>query len=47
MKLMMEHNAEYMVCCSVMEKDEKPPLVRRTYSRIQSAKSGISNARAS
>ena len=45
MKLMMDHNTEYQICCTIQE--DKPPLMRRNYSRIQSAKSGVSNARAS
>lgn len=44
-KILMEYHKEYMACCT--QNDEKPPLLRKSYSRVQSAKSGVSNVRQS
>ena len=46
-KLMLDHNSEYQICCTIQEREEKPPLMRKSYSRIQSAKSGVSGVRQS
>jgi hypothetical protein len=44
-KLLLEHNQEFVACCTNVEKEEKPPLLKKSYSRIQSAKSVNSNVR--
>jgi hypothetical protein len=33
-KLLMDHNIEFVACCTVVEKEDKPPLLKRSYSRI-------------
>lgn len=41
-QFLMDHNKEFTACCTQIDKEDKPPI-KRAYSRIQSAKSGVSN----
>lgn len=42
----MDCHLEYLVCCTIQDAaQEKPPVLKKSFSRIQSAKSGVSNMR--